>query len=84
MLNQISTWFNHDECFGVYTKRRRWLASDKNFFRLCPIVVADDIPFYVSRMISFSGSPPQPATYVQYFREHGVLRSRPLLPRPPE
>src|SRR3954471_705554 len=34
VLNQISTWFSHELCFGVYTNRIRWSGSDRNFARL--------------------------------------------------
>lgn len=32
--NQISIWFSHEQCFGVYTNRMRCAASDKNAARL--------------------------------------------------
>src|SRR3954447_12391640 len=34
VLNQISTWFRHELCLGVYTKRRRCPGSDRNAARL--------------------------------------------------
>ncbi len=27
ILNQISIWFSHEPCFGVYTNRMRWVGS---------------------------------------------------------
>src|SRR4051812_41916713 len=32
--NQISTWFSHEQCLGVYAKRIRWLGSSRNALRL--------------------------------------------------
>src|SRR3954466_6293666 len=34
VLNQISTWFSHELCLGVYTNRIRWPGSDRNSARL--------------------------------------------------
>src|SRR3954452_10264027 len=34
MLNQISIWFSHELCLGVYANRIRWLGSLKNSARL--------------------------------------------------
>ena len=32
--NQISIWLSHEQWRGVYTKRMRWDASSRNFFRV--------------------------------------------------
>src|SRR5919202_1733513 len=34
ILNQISTWFNHEQCLGVETKRMRWVGSHRKAARV--------------------------------------------------
>ena len=47
-LNQISTWFSHDVCFGTYTNRTRWLASARNAFRVATDFSTPLVPFFPS------------------------------------
>lgn len=55
-------------------------------FPLYPVVIHKDVPFFFPPLggVSFSstGGPPPPWSHVEYYREHGVIRARPL--RPPE
>ncbi|MFO1020152.1 MAG: hypothetical protein U0903_05575 [Planctomycetales bacterium] len=54
-------------------------ALNKRFPRY-PIILIEDIPIRVSLPVGHSGSPPDPAELVPYFRKHGVVRAKPLTP----
>ena len=45
MPNQISTWFSHEQCLGVYTKRMRCSVSCKNSARESMLCKMPDLPF---------------------------------------
>ena len=38
MLNQISIWLSQELCLGVYTKRMRWLGSERKAARVLMLV----------------------------------------------
>ena len=45
-----------------------------------PIVIEGDIPFLVVESYEVEGFPEEPETHSRYFREHGTLRAKPLVP----
>src|SRR5262245_1457073 len=45
MPNQISTWFSHEQCLGVYAKPMRGPGSLRNAFRLAFDFSTPDLPF---------------------------------------
>src|SRR5262245_17971125 len=45
-----------------------------------PIYIQDDIPFLMVSGYSLFGQPEDPRKHLNYFREHGVIRSLPLVP----
>jgi hypothetical protein len=47
-----------------------------------PIYIQDDIPFLVVSWYSLFGQAEDPRKHLKYFREHGVIRSLPLVPPP--
>jgi len=47
-----------------------------------PIYIQDDIPFLMVSGYSLFGQPEDPRKHLNYFREHGVIRSLPLVPPP--
>jgi hypothetical protein len=47
-----------------------------------PIYIQDDIPFLIVNGYSLFGQAEDPRKHLNYFREHGVIRSLPLRPSP--
>lgn len=47
-----------------------------------PIYIQDDIPFLMVSGYSLFGRAEDPRSHLNYFREHGVIRSLPLVPPP--
>jgi hypothetical protein len=47
-----------------------------------PIYIQDDIPFLMVSGYSLFGQAEDPRKHLNYFREHGVIRSLPLVPPP--
>jgi len=47
-----------------------------------PIYIQDDIPFLMVSGYSLLGQAEDPRKHLNYFREHGVIRSLPLVPPP--
>jgi hypothetical protein len=45
-----------------------------------PIALQDDIPFLLVEGYVLGGAPEQPESHVAYFRKHGSLRTKPLVP----
>src|SRR5262249_8068984 len=54
--------------------------EDKRLLPRFPIALEDDIPFNLVNGYTVAGAPQQPEIHVDYFREHGVIRARPLSP----
>src|SRR5262245_44394670 len=59
MPNQISTWFSHEQCLGVYMNRILWVESLRNAFRLAFDFSTPALPFSPRS----SAIPHAPATY---------------------
>lgn len=69
---------------GYFPEMGMWIfrfdpAWKKRFPRY-PLVIIDDIPLLVGHRAGSSGPGLDPAQLVPYFRQHGVLRSKPLSP----
>lgn len=45
-----------------------------------PVAIEGDIPFLLVSGYHLSGRPEQPESHLGYFREHGILRNKPLMP----
>lgn len=45
-----------------------------------PIALEGDIPFLLSEGFNLGGQAEQPESHVAYFREHGIMRAKPLMP----
>lgn len=54
--------------------------DDKQLLPRFPITLEEDIPFKLVTGYSLAGEPEPPERHLEYFREHGVLRARPLSP----
>src|SRR3982751_1845964 len=70
MLNQISTWFIHEACFGVEWNTTRWLASLRNAARVFTLFRMPDLPFFPNSAVI----PETSATYRTSDSEQCVLR----------
>src|SRR3954469_4498359 len=70
-LNQISTWFSHDVCFGTYTNRTRCDASVRNAFRVATDFSTPLFPFLPSDSV---GMPHTDATHHTSVAEVCVVR----------
>ena len=57
--NTISIWFNHELCFGKYTKRIRWLGSER---KACRLAIDFRIPRTPFLPKSVGTSTPRPPT----------------------
>ena len=50
MPKTTSTWFSHELCLGVKTKRIRWVGSDRNLRREAWLCRIPDFPFFPQRL----------------------------------
>ena len=57
-------------------------AAPRNLKRLprFPILLQDDVPLLLVTGYTLGGKAEQPESHVTYFREHGQIRSKPLVP----
>lgn len=68
----------HGPAIAVYLVDSR--SVDAASWPLEPLELVDDIPFMVGRRIALGGMPEHPSKYIQWVREHAIIRQYPLQP----